>query len=151
MQEIRPMTLNDIDRVYAIELASHIAPWGRDTLQDCVLVGYNCKVMEQWVGITRQIIAFIICRHVQGVSHILNVCVDLPYRRQGLARQLIKDLIKSYKNTPIRSLILEVRPTNKIAIALYESLGFKHFAVKKEYYKDPDGRIEDALVLKKIL
>lgn len=151
MLQIRPMTTDDIDRIYAIELAAHRAPWGRDILRDCVLVGYYCLVLEKWVGVVKQIVAYIICRHTQGVSHILNLCVDVPYQGQGLGRYLLKQVMKTYKKSPIRSLMLEVRPTNKVAINLYQSLGFKSSGIKKEYYKDPNGVIEDALVLKKNL
>lgn len=42
---IRNMSESDIDKVYAIETSVHIAPWSKDILRDCVLVGYKCLVL----------------------------------------------------------------------------------------------------------
>jgi len=42
---------------------------------------------------------------------------------------------------------LEVRPTNVLAIALYQSVGFVQVGLRKGYYLAEQGR-EDALVLK---
>jgi ribosomal-protein-alanine N-acetyltransferase len=42
--------------------------------------------------------------------------------------------------------LLEVRKSNKAAIALYEKYGFKRLGVRKGYYPAANGR-EDALVL----
>ena len=47
-----------------------------------------------------------------------------------------------------RSAYLEVRPSNKSAIALYRRLGFRLIGKKPEYYTDT---LEDALVLMKNL
>jgi len=45
---------------------------------------------------------------------------------------------------------LEVRPSNLIALNLYQSLGFKQAEIKKDYYNE-QGQIEDAILLKKVL
>ena len=43
---IRRMNDTDIDNVYAIEKVVHIAPWGKEILRDCVLVGYDCRELN---------------------------------------------------------------------------------------------------------
>ncbi|HAT8995733.1 TPA: ribosomal-protein-alanine N-acetyltransferase, partial [Legionella pneumophila subsp. pneumophila] len=43
---IRRMKDSDIENVYSIETNVHIAPWSKDILRDCVLVGYDCRVLE---------------------------------------------------------------------------------------------------------
>lgn len=45
---------------------------------------------------------------------------------------------------------LEVRPSNKAALSLYQSMGFEQAEIKPGYYIE-DNKIEDAIVLKKIL
>jgi len=42
---------------------------------------------------------------------------------------------------------LEVRPSNAIAIGLYESLGFEQVGTRRGYYQAAGGR-EDAAVLR---
>lgn len=151
MLKVRHMQISDIDRVYAIELSAHRAPWSRDILRDCILVGYHCRVLEQTIDSKKLITAYIICRHSYGICHILNLCVDIPHQKKGYGRLLLQDLLNSLANSVISTLVLEVRPSNKIAIALYESLGFKKDAIKQGYYRDDKGNEEDALVLKKQL
>ncbi|KTD49004.1 GCN5-related N-acetyltransferase [Legionella rubrilucens] len=150
MLKVRPMQVSDIDRVYTIELAAHRAPWSRDILRDCVLVGYNCQVLELHES-AAQVVAYIICRHSYGVCHILNLCVDNSQQGKGYGRFLLEKLLNSLNQSMTTTVMLEVRPSNKIAIALYESLGFKIDTVKKGYYRDENGAEEDALLLKKQL
>jgi ribosomal-protein-alanine N-acetyltransferase len=45
----------------------------------------------------------------------------------------------------MQDVLLEVRPSNPIAVHLYESLGFERIGVRKGYYQAHGGR-EDALV-----
>ena len=49
-----------------------------------------------------------------------------------------------------KKIILEVRVSNSIAYSLYEKLGFKEIAIRKKYYRLPEGR-EDAYVMSKSL
>lgn len=151
MLEIRAMRNKDIDRVYAIEMASHKAPWSRDILRDCVLVGYDCRVLERFdEPLVREVVGYMICRRSEQICHILNLCVDSAYQRQGYGRFLLKNLLDSLSPQEVTTLVLEVRPSNVAAIALYESFGFQQEAIKKEYYKDSNGHIEDALVFRKM-
>ena len=46
------------------------------------------------------------------------------------------------------SMILEVRPTNDPAVALYKNTGFQTIGVRKGYYADTR---EDALVMRLVL
>ena len=45
-----------------------------------------------------------------------------------------------------RSILLEVRPSNEAARALYAAAGFTEIGIRKGYYPDGGGR-EDAVVL----
>jgi ribosomal-protein-alanine N-acetyltransferase len=42
--------------------------------------------------------------------------------------------------------MLEVRPSNVAAVALYEKMGFNEIGVRRNYYPAGEGR-EDALLL----
>lgn len=152
MLKVRAMTIDDIDSVHAIETSSHLSPWSYGILRDCVLVGYNCQVLEEEIApAAPQIVGYMICRHSYSICHILNICIDFFHQGKGFGRYLIQELINSLMNSPIQTLMLEVRPSNKVALALYESFSFEKDGVKKEYYTDKDGKTEDALVLKKQL
>jgi ribosomal-protein-alanine N-acetyltransferase len=143
--EIRCMRSEDIDRVYEIECSVHLAPWGKDVLSDCVLVGYDCRVLELHDE-QPLIVGYIISRYFDTTCHILNLCVAKSHQAQGLGRLLLESFMQSL-SSPV-SLMLEVRPSNAVAIHLYQTLGFKPIEIKKDYYNDEHG-VEDAIVLQK--
>lgn len=148
--KIRLMEQSDIDSVYAIELAAHRVPWSRDILSDCVLVGYDCRVLELKKAKKEQVVGYLICRHSFNVCHILNLCVAPTKQRRGYGELLIKSILNSLKKAGNNTIILEVRPSNIAAIALYKKFGFYQDSIKQNYYKDMCGE-EDAILLKKVL
>lgn len=150
MQKVRPMQLADINQVHHIELHAHRIPWSRDLLTDCVLVGYDARVLEIVNSSEPIIVGYIISRQQLNLYHILNLCISLPYQHQGFGKHLLQTVLSSLPSSELDTIMLEVRPSNLPAIALYESLGFFRDSIKPAYYKD-EGSEEDALVLKKIL
>ena len=49
------------------------------------------------------------------------------------------------RNAGVELVFLEVRPSNRVAIALYESMGFERIGLRPGYYQASWGR-EDAFV-----
>lgn len=72
---------------------------------------------------------------------ILNVAVDPPFRRRGVARKLIQQVLAGHRG----AVFLEVRQSNLAARKLYHSIGFETIAVRKDYYSDSG---EQAIVMK---
>ena len=72
----------------------------------------------------------------------MNVAVAPERRRRGVASRLISRLIaEAGRELPFT---LEVRVSNRDAIAMYEKLGFRSAGVRPRYYQD-NG--EDALIM----
>ena len=143
---VRAMQQTDIDSVYAIELQAHRAPWSRQILSDCVTVGYDCRVFE----VDTEVVAYVICRYNESICHILNLCVAPALQGKGYGQCLLQEVIDSPK-APTDKIRLEVRPSNAVALHLYQKMGFQHVSTKRGYYRDLDvAKIEDALVLEKI-
>ncbi|HEM0303030.1 TPA: ribosomal protein S18-alanine N-acetyltransferase, partial [Legionella pneumophila] len=137
--------------VYSIETNVHIAPWSKDILRDCVLVGYDCRVLEINNGDSSILAGYIISRISNNSCHILNLCIAKPLQSKGLGRKLLQTVLYSLsKYTQTESVILEVRPSNSAALHLYETMGFEKVEIKKDYYKDKNS-VEDAILLKKLL
>lgn len=80
-----------------------------------------------------------------GEAHILNISVDPNEQKQGIGRKMLENLIAVAKGRA-ETVFLEVRPTNTVAIALYESMGFNEIGIRKGYYPAENGR-EDAIML----
>jgi ribosomal-protein-alanine N-acetyltransferase len=85
--------------------------------------------------------------HVVDELHLLNVAVAIPWRRQGIGRALVNDLIAYGRAHAVVRILLEVRAGNLAAITLYEQLGFTRFNVRERYYADDEDAIEMSLIL----
>jgi len=139
---VRKMRETDLDAVLAIENTSHVHPWSRGVFRDCLRVSYVCDMFTK----DDEIIVYGIMSVAAGESHIFNVCVNDKYRRQGFGQEMMMHLIKKAKKQGAEVAFLEVRPSNKVAIALYEKLGFAVTGKRKDYYPLEKGR-EDAFVM----
>jgi len=77
-------------------------------------------------------------------AEIETIVVSAAARRSGLGRGLMASLVASLKPANITEVTLEVRASNKPALAFYRSAGFRECGRRVRYYVDP---IEDAILL----
>jgi len=61
----------------------------------------------------------------QGVGHTTQVCVLPGYRGRGLGRRLLEASIETLRGKGFRELSLTVTCANRLAIGLYERMGFR--------------------------
>lgn len=137
---------SDIAKVIDVETAGHAYPWTEGIFYDCLRTGYRCQVAE----LAGEIVGFSVIQVAVGEAHIFNVCVNRAYQRQGLGAMVLKELLEVAERVHVRSIFLEVRPSNEAAVRLYERFGFMEVGVRKQYYPSPQGR-EDALIFAKEL
>ncbi|KOC70570.1 N-alpha-acetyltransferase 20 [Habropoda laboriosa] len=82
-------------------------------------------------------------------GHITALTVSPNYRRLGLAAMLIKSLEKVSEKKQAYFVDLFVRVSNKVAIKMYQQLGYIVYRTVLEYYNgNPD---EDAFDMRKAL
>ncbi|MGH8598034.1 MAG: ribosomal protein S18-alanine N-acetyltransferase, partial [Gammaproteobacteria bacterium] len=79
-------------------------------------------------------------------AHLLNVCVRRDQQGQGIGRRIVVHMLTRANECGAGVVYLEVRPSNRVASALYLSLGFREIGRRKEYYPAELGS-EDAMVL----
>ena len=139
---LRPMLEADLDEVIAIEEQAYEFPWTRGIFHDCLHVGYSCWVYEE----SGQVQAYGVMSTGGGEAHILTVVVRKEARGRQLGRRVITHLLNTASKHNVDTVLLEVRPSNTIAVNLYESLGFSEIGIRKGYYPDKNGR-EDALIM----
>ena len=142
--EPRPMTYEDLRTVLAIEQRSVAYPWSGRIFRDCMAAGYGCFVQQR----ARSILGYTVVSCGAGEAHILNICVDPDWRRNGIASHLIRVAVERAEVMQAENLFLEVRPSNTAAIALYERHGFHEVGRRPDYYPAGSGR-EDALIMAK--
>ncbi len=143
---VRKMTLGDIDAVMRIENSAYDYPWTEGIFRDCLRVRYHSFVAEQ----DGEVIAYVLMNTVLNEAHILNICVDPLYRRRGIAAYLLQHIIDTALKLKSDTLFLEVRESNKAALALYRRFNFNEVGIRRNYYPAADGR-EDAIMLIKQL
>lgn len=134
------MTVADLEQVLEIERICHRNPWSEAMFQreldnplsridllwrDGFLAGFLC--------------AWRVCEELS----ILNVATAPLMRRRGVARALLGQALERNRQAGLERALLEVRPSNQGAIALYLSFGFRQIDRRRGYYSDG----EDALVM----
>ena len=143
---VRHMTHEDLSQVADIERRSYEFPWSHGVFRDCLLAGYQCRVLER----DGRVAGYAILSIAAGEAHILNLCVDPAHRAHGYGEQLLNEVLAAAREADVGEVLLEVRPSNETAIKLYRKKGFFQVARRPAYYQSQDGR-EDAAVLSKKL
>ena len=143
---LRPMEAEDVPDVMVVEHLAYPQPWNEKVMRDCLRVNhYHAWVLE----IDKAIKGYLFLSIVAGEMHILNICVHPELQGQGWGRDVLHRAFDLASNTYNANMcFLEVRPSNKAAMALYESEGFSEIGTRKNYYPADQGR-EDALVMAK--
>lgn len=138
----RPMQFEDLDRVMEIEPKIYSHPWSRGNFADSLHAGYSCWIYES----EGEVAGYAVMMSVLDEAHLLNISIAQDYQGRGMGRALLDHVIDIARRHGAQMMFLEVRPSNKNAIALYESIGFNEFSVRKGYYPAHNGR-EDAILM----
>lgn len=92
----------------------------------------------------KRLAAFLAAHVVRDEAHIVNYGVASYYRRRGIGRALLEQVLHELYRDGVLWCTLEVRRSNEIAQRLYGSLGFSEAAICERYYTDD---LEDAVVM----
>jgi ribosomal-protein-alanine N-acetyltransferase len=84
-------------------------------------------------------------------AHLLNVSVAPQWQARGHGLFLLRRAVELALDHQARSVILEVRPSNRRALAVYRRFGFREHGLRRRYYPasatDHQTR-EDAIVMR---
>ena len=144
---VRGMRGADLDAVAAIEQAVYPFPWTRGNFSDSLKAGYDAWVFETLERSTTGVAGYAVAMWIPDEVHLLNLSVAGALQRRGLGRAMLEWLMRDAGRRGARAMMLEVRPSNDRAIALYRSAGFGQIGLRKRYYPAAGGAREDAWVL----
>lgn len=136
---VRRLAYSDLPAVISIERRSFPAPW---SLAMFVLELSKPSGICLAAHDGDELLGYLICSRYDRVWHLMNVAVAPEQRRRGVASRLIRRLLEEAGGELPTT--LEVRVSNREAIAMYERLGFRQAGVRPRYYQD-NG--EDALIM----
>lgn len=92
-------------------------------------------------------VGFILARVLGSEAEILTFAVAPAYKRMGLGRCLLNELLNFLMSVNCEKVFLEVAVDNEAAIALYTSMGFKIIGMRPNYYKRADQTFVSAIVM----
>ena len=138
--EVRRLLYTDLPDVIAIERRVFPTPW---SLAMFVLELSKQSGICLAAVMQGRLVGYLICSRYDTVWHVMNVAVDAGQQRKGLASAMLAELYEQVRD-PRARFTLEVRPSNRVAIHLYEREGFRAAGMRRRYYQD-NG--EDALVM----
>lgn len=137
------MQRQHVPQVAALERECFSDPWSEQSL-----AGELDNPLSLWLvcQVDGEVCGYVGSQTVLGETDMMNVAVLPRARRQGIAQQLILELVTRLKQQGSHCLSLEVRPSNAPAVALYQGLGFSQVGRRPNYYRHPK---EDGLILRK--
>ncbi|KAM0686516.1 N-terminal acetyltransferase A complex catalytic subunit ard1 [Conglomerata obtusa] len=82
-------------------------------------------------------------------GHIISLCVEKEYRRKGIAKMLLQNIVDMYKIKSIKNyrVGLKVRISNNVAIDFYSKNGFNIVSTENKYYGDNEDAYTMEIVL----
>lgn len=137
------MTIEDLPEILAIEQRSFADPWPEEVfhaeLRHC---WSHCRVLRRTDS--RKILGYVVFWSVADEVHLLNIAVDPEERKHHHGRVLMDYMMDYARQHQARFVTLEVRASNKAAVQMYETGGFRQVGVRPGYYAN-NG--EDAIVM----
>jgi [ribosomal protein S18]-alanine N-acetyltransferase len=134
---IRRAGPGDIETAMSIDAECLPVPWSQAVWRDELESPFSTYLfLENDEGVVGQIGV----KRVLDEAHVTTVAVRPRYRRRGYARTLLSAALReSARRVKLSRVHLEVRPSNRAARALYESLGFTVAGRRPRYYGDEDA------------
>ena len=143
---VRAMREEDVDAVCAIAAALPSAPkWKRENYERAIRPGALPERIALVAELENGALAgFAIASLVLGDAELETICVAPEAQRGGAGKSLLDRLTGKALEHGAGKMQLEVRESNKAALALYHSAGFVESGRRRRYYSDPE---EDAILL----
>jgi len=140
------MRLEDMGAVLRIEQASQPAPWLEKIFVEELAREWARLIVVEAADEDGATLVVAYCNYwlVADELQLLNICCAPEYRRQGHGGAMMHHMLEVARKRECRLITLEVRASNRPAIAMYEGFGFAPAGVRAAYYADNQ---EDALVM----
>lgn len=139
------MEAGDIAAVLEIEYDIYPFPWTHGNFLDSLCSGY-----ETWIvrDVARRLAGYFLLMPVVDEAHLLNITVHPDLHGQGVGRMMLDKVVALTRAKGMHGVLLEVRPSNQRALAVYGRYGFSRIGMRKGYYPAAQQTREDAIVMR---
>ena len=141
----RAMINADLPEVEAIERDVYDHPWTMGNFIDSLASGFETWVARDGAGILSGYFLLLIA---PDEAHLLNITVRGALHGRGIGRMLLDQACRIARSHAAGAMLLEVRPSNPHALAVYRHVGFRQIGVRKGYYPAAQQQREDAIVMR---
>lgn len=141
------MSARDLPAVAEIEQRAYSHPWTRGNFENSLKAGHFGLTLRDP---STALIGYAMLMPVVDEMHLLNITIDPAHQRQGYGRLLLAIALATSHAHRLHTMLLEVRPSNIGALALYLEAGFVEIGRRKGYYPATALGREDALVLRRV-
>ena len=131
---IRLMTEDDIFGVIQIENEAFSDPWSLSSFIDVVNENFEYAIVYETDD---EIIGYAVLQTLVDEAHLINIAVKKGFRHKGIGKEILSFLIEHFREKNYMRMFLDVRVSNKSAVKLYESMGFKNIYRQKSLYQKP--------------
>jgi [ribosomal protein S18]-alanine N-acetyltransferase len=142
----RPLLPTQLDQVLEIEQQIYPYPWTSGNFRDAMLSGYDVWGSLEYEG--GPLMGYFVAAPMVDEVHLLNLSIAPSWQGLGHGRALLAQVTERHFLNGMESVLLEVRPSNVAARALYEKFGFIRIGVRRGYYPGLEQGREDALVMR---
>lgn len=141
---VRRMTLADLEVVLEIDRKSFSMPWSERTYRSELTSNTAAYLYVAEEDSRGEVLGYIGFWFIADEAHISTLAVGPAFRRMGIGRKLLQTALVEAARLGAEIVSLEVRASNRAAIALYRKHDFSLRERRVGYYQD-NG--EDALYM----
>jgi ribosomal-protein-alanine N-acetyltransferase len=143
---IRPMVLDDLPTVLAIDRMSFPTPWSERSYRFELERNPTSRLfVAESIGHEEPaIVGFVGYWLIVDEVHISTIAVHPDFRRMGIGEKMLLKALDQAIRSGASLATLEVRVTNQAAVDLYHKHGFQIVGRRSRYYRDNN---EDALLM----
>lgn len=150
---VRHAALQDVAAIAQIHGEGFARGWSEAEIESLMVRQTNFALMceyRRWFGRWRPV-GFVLVQVTGLEAEILSVCVLKGFRRGGLGRRLMEDVLRILYRDRVGELHLEVDSENLAAVNLYSSLDFQRSGERPAYYRQGLDRPREALVMTRLI
>ena len=139
--EIRNMRISDVSKIAKYDLIMLGETLGEETIKRHIS---NNNLMKYFIMETKKDNEFIgqVSLWIdENKSQINNFYIIRDFQGIKLGKKFMDFIMNYFKSININEITLEVRSSNKIAINLYESYGFKVITTRSNYYSNGENAL----------
>lgn len=130
----------DAPFIAALEAECFHDPWSQKAIEEAHAFGTLFLVAES----CGEVVGYAGVKPVLDEGYISNVAVTEKMRSKGVGSLIMEELTLLARKNGLKTVSLEVRPSNTAAISLYKKFGYKEVGRRRNFYSHPT---EDGLIL----